>query len=181
MRKFKIGVSGSAFCNDPELNKLSFKVGAEIAKSGHIMLYGGGHGYPKQAAKGALSQGGSVISISPAFCLEEHKAFYKVEPEPDEVLVYTGFGFQGRDVIFIRSCDAVININGGEGSLLEYIVGYRNNKIMGLMEGSGGITDHLEQITSWFYKKEGVVPVIVKSKDPVELVKLIIDKLQSYA
>ena len=49
------------------------------------------------------------------------------------------------------------------------------------MEGSGGITDHLEQITSWFYKKEGVVPVIVKSKDPVELVKLIIDKLQSYA
>lgn len=46
----------------------AFDLGAEIAKSGHTLVYGGGaNGVMGSAAKGASSENGSIIGIAPSF------------------------------------------------------------------------------------------------------------------
>jgi hypothetical protein len=57
-------------------------------------------------------------------------------------------------------------------------VAYGNNKVIGILLGSGGIADQLEAITDAFYHKPGVNPVIVKSSDPYELVMLVASELK---
>ncbi|MBI3384901.1 LOG family protein [Candidatus Gottesmanbacteria bacterium] len=175
--KFKIGVSGSMLTDDQETLAKAKVIGEEIAKNNCILLYGAGLGFPKYSAKGALAKGGTVVGISPAQNINDHANSFNFVPLFGEVTIFTGLGLHARDVVFVRSSDAVIFIGGGEGSLLEFTVSYRLNKVIGLLLGSGGITDHLEEIKSWFYKKPGVNPVIVKSKDPKELVQKVLEKL----
>jgi uncharacterized protein (TIGR00725 family) len=141
-------------------------------------MYGACVGYPLEAVRGAISQKGSVVGISPALNREEHIHDFAYTPGDKEIIIYSGLGKHARDVVFIRSTDAVIFIGGAEGSLLEFCVAYGNNKVIGILLGSGGIADQLEAITDAFYHKPGVNPVIVKSSDPYELVMLVASELK---
>jgi len=150
MQKIKIGVMGSAGKDNSkvgeEAKKLAFEVGKAIAEKDCILLNGACPGLPEEAAKGAKSKNGFTVGISPGHNLKEHKELYKMPDEALDVIIFTGFGFKGRNVITIRASDAIITIGGGIGTLNEFTIAFDEGKVIGVLEGSGGISDELKDI-----------------------------------
>ena len=65
-------------------------------------------GLPLSAACGAKEEGGRVVGISPGLSLEEHVGKYGSPTEFHDVLIFTGSGLMGREVVNIRSSDIVV-------------------------------------------------------------------------
>jgi len=146
--KLKIGIIGSASgpqVEDPTAMEKARAMGKEIAKRGYILVNGACPGIPDEAAKGAKEAGGMVIGISPAFSEYEHVNEY-MSPHYHDILIYTGLGFMNRDIINIRSCDAVILISGGIGSLNEFTIAYDEGRPVGILTNSGGISNSIPHI-----------------------------------
>jgi len=61
----------------------------------------------------------------------------------------------GREVTNIRSSDIVIVVVGSSGTLGEFAIAYDKGKLIGVLEGSGGITDKLPQLVESFNKNTG--------------------------
>jgi len=116
--KYKICVSGAAvnICG-PKMEKLSLDIGREIARQGQVLINGATTGLPEIAAKGAKSVGGTCIGISPAMNLREHTGKYRLPTKDLDLIVYTGFGYAGRNLFLIRSSDAVVFVCGRIGTL----------------------------------------------------------------
>ncbi len=62
--------------------------------------------------RGAKQAGGTVIGISPGLSLEEHAFKYESPTIHHDVLIFTGSGLMGREVVNIRSSDIVVIISG---------------------------------------------------------------------
>ena len=70
--RMTVGVMGSAGGTIPsEVIERCYKLGQEIAKRGCIMVTGACPGLPHEAVRGAKSEGGTVIGISPGHNLRE--------------------------------------------------------------------------------------------------------------
>ncbi|HUV46716.1 MAG TPA: hypothetical protein VMW29_01145 [Candidatus Bathyarchaeia archaeon] len=180
--KLTIGVSGSAEGNiTNELNKKAFVIGQEIAKAGAILVTGATTGLSFEAAKGTSLKKGLVIGISPAENKKEHQKLYREAIKSGafsfkyfNLIIYTGFGRKGRNVVFIQSCDGVICIGGRIGTLNEFTIAYDENRPIGVLQ-PGGITEILPQIVK--IAQKGNTPVIY-NKDPKKLVKRLIEVLK---
>jgi len=178
MRKFTIGVMGSGG-NSSASEKaagLAFEIGQAIAENDCILVNGACPGLPGEAAKGAKSKGGFVVGVSPASNLKEHKEHYKLDDENLDVIVFTGFGFKGRNVVNIRASDAIITVCGSIGTLNEFTIAYDEGKIIGVLEGSGGISDMIQDIEKKCGKKTNATMVF--EKEPKKLVEKIIKILK---
>src|SRR5579871_2672907 len=109
----KIGVMGGAtgVIAQEYLDRAN-EIGRAIAKQGCILLTGGCPGLPLSAACGAKQEGGLVIGISPGLSIDEHVYKYHSPTEFHDVLIFTGSGLMGREVVNIRSSDIVVFIGG---------------------------------------------------------------------
>ena len=179
--KAKIGIMGSAIergtggkINKSAL-KLAYQLGQEIARHNCILINGACSGIPDEAAKGAIEHDGFVIGISPAKDFEEHSKRYKFPTKYYSTIIYTGFGFKGRNVVNVSNCDAVIIVSGRVGTLNEFTIAYDEGQIIGIMEGSGGVADHIKQIVKITNKKTG--SVIFYEKDPHTLIKRVLREI----
>jgi uncharacterized protein (TIGR00725 family) len=149
--KPKIGVMGSAR-DAPEqgekarLTSLAARLGTMIAERDCVLITGATTGLPEMVSRVVRRLGGLTIGISPAASASEHVEQYKLPLDAAEVIIYTGFGLKGRNVINIRASDIVIIFGGGMGALNEFTIAYDEGKIIGVMEGSGGIADHIKEI-----------------------------------
>src|SRR3954471_20369836 len=106
----KIGVSGAAdtgYCGLDAFEKAK-EIGREIARQGAIITTGATTGFPMYAAMGAKDECGFSIGFSPAATEREHVNDYKLPLDYMDVIVYTGFGYAGRDLLLVRSSDAMI-------------------------------------------------------------------------
>ena len=96
----KIGVMGSAATDHPaEHRQKSCQLGAAIAAQGCVTITGACPGLPLAAAQGATEAGGLVIGISPGLSLDEHVYKYRSPAEFHDVLIFTGSGLMGREVV----------------------------------------------------------------------------------
>ncbi|MFC1736149.1 hypothetical protein ACFL1X_08520 [Candidatus Hydrogenedentota bacterium] len=167
--KIKVGVMGSAsgeFMEDSR--KLVYEVGQEIARHGCALITGGCPGLPYDATKGAKAEGGMTIGISPGLDLDEHVNKYHSPTDDIDLLIFTGSGFMGREVTAVRSCDIVIVAGGRSGTLGEFAIAYDEGKVIGILEGTGGITSEIKDILRVIKKNTG--SEIVFSDNPKELV-----------
>ena len=108
--QIKICVSGAAetgHCGIDALEKAK-ELGKEIARQGAVLLTGATTGFPLWVAMGAKEAGGFSIGFSPAASEREHVEVYKLPLDYLDLIVYTGFGYPGRDLLLTRSSDAVI-------------------------------------------------------------------------
>ncbi len=122
-RKLKIGVMGSASGPLTRMHKkIAYALGSAIAESDCVMITGACPGLPLESAKGASAAGGLVVGISPALSEWEHIHKYQSPIEHHNVLIYTGSGLMGREVVNIRSSDIVIIIGGRSGTLGEFSI-----------------------------------------------------------
>src|SRR5271157_893190 len=171
--KLKIGVMGSAtgFLSKGQLS-LAYQLGQAIAESGCVTITGACPGLPLESARGASSAGGLVVGVSPALSEWEHVYKYDSPLECHDVLIYTGSGLMGREVVNIRSSDIVIIIGGRSGTLGEFSIAYDEGKLIGVLLGSGGITSEIKTIVRIIRKRTGAK--VIYGDDPRELVKRLI-------
>ena len=108
-KKF-IAVIGGSQCSSQEA-KLAEAVGRELAKQGAILVCGGLGGIMEAACKGASAEGGITIGILPG---DSHQA---ANPHV-QIPISTGMGY-ARNVIVVKSVQAVIAIGGSYGTLSE--------------------------------------------------------------
>jgi len=75
----------------------------------------------------------------------------------------------GREVVNIRSSDIVIIVGGRSGTLGEFSIAFDEGKLIGILEGTGGITSEIRDIVKIVKKRTGAR--IIYGKDPHELVR----------
>lgn len=176
--RLTIGVMGSAADDEPtEARKTAFDLGAAIASKGFVLITGACPGLPNEAARGAKHLGGHSVGISPALSLHEHLYRYHSPADAFDVLVYTGSGLMGREVTNIHSSDMVIILGGRSGTLGEFAIAYDEGKLIGVLQGTGGITDEIERIIDTFEKDTGAQ--LIYGRDPVELVTQLSDEYET--
>lgn len=175
----KISVIGSARENeiDTGVRKKAYEVGKIIAKNNCILLTGAGWGISEHAAMGAKDNKGLTIGISPANNLEDHKNVFKAPYSIFDVLLFTGFGYKGRNVVLIRSCDAVVVINGGIGTLNELTIALDEGKQIGILEETGGTSDSFLEYFQKIKESRNYAKQVVSSRDPKSLITKLINKM----
>ena len=166
--QYKICVSGAAETGHCGVNALekAKELGREIARQGAILVTGATTGFPLWAAMGAKEVGGISIGFSPAASEQEHVEVYKLPIDYLDLVIYTGFGYPGRDLLLTRSADAVICGCGRIGTIHEFTIAFEDGKPIGVLEGTGGTADELRDIVKRMHRGPGRV---VYSKDIKEL------------
>ncbi len=168
--RLKVGVMGGAGSDIPSahLEKASL-LGEAIADAGCIVITGACPGLPLAAARGAKRRGGTVIGISPALSLDEHAFKYESPTLAHDVLIFTGSGLMGREVVNIRSSDIVVIVGGSSGTLGELAIAYDEGKLIGVLTGTGGISDMVKDILAACKKETGAR--VIYHDEPRQLVE----------
>jgi len=109
-RKPHIGVIGARECSE-EIEKLAFDVGYGIAKRGAILICGGLTGVMEAACRGAKEANGTTVGILPGTDKNDSNPYV-------DIPIVTGMSV-ARNIILVRSSDAVIAIAGKFGTLSE--------------------------------------------------------------
>lgn len=136
MRKIQIGVIGSMGDTklSPSLIEIAEKLGKEIAKERASLSFcfeGDWESLPVIAAKSAEQLGGETV----AFVWEKHNQLIGLS----STVVNTGqLRGGGREFSFVLSCDAIISIAGGSGTLMEISMAYQAGIPVIVLENSGG-------------------------------------------
>ena len=166
----KVGVMGGAGRNisREHLDKAE-RLGWAIATQGCVLVTGGCPGLPLAAARGAKRQGGTVVGISPGLSLDEHVLKYESPSVHHDVLIFTGSGLMGREVVNIRSSDIVLIVGGSSGTLGELAIAYDEGKLIGVLTGTGGISDLVDDILAACNKQTGAR--VVYHAEPERLVE----------
>ena len=98
----------------PEESKLAEEVGRELAKNGVILICGGLGGVMEDACRGARAEGGLTIGAIPGDDRKSANPYVQIP-------IVTGIGY-ARNVIIVKSAQAIIAVGGGYGTLTE--IGY---------------------------------------------------------
>ena len=182
--RIKICVSGAAetgHCGIDALDKAK-ELGREIARHGAVLVTGATTGFPLWSAMGAKEEGGISIGISPAANEREHVEVYKLPIDYMDLIIYTGFGYPGRDILLTRTADAVICGCGRVGTIHEFTVAFEDGKPIGIYEGGWETDEELKEI---LLKGHRPNPKIISGEDPKKLIEDLIvlikkDKLAEY-
>jgi uncharacterized protein (TIGR00725 family) len=144
----KLCVSGAAetgHCGVDAYDR-GIELGREIARHGAILVTGATTGFPLWSAMGAKEVGGFTLGFSPASSEKEHVETYNLPLEYMDVIVYTGFGFPGRDLILTRSSDAVFFGCGRIGTIHEFTISFEDQKPIGILESDWQTDEVIKQI-----------------------------------
>ena len=182
--QIKICVSGAAetgHCGIDALDKAK-ELGREIARQGVVLITGATTGFPFWVAMGLKEIGGISIGISPAASEREHVEVFKLPLDYMDLIIYTGFGYSGRDILLTRCADAVVCGCGRIGTIHEFTIAFEDGKPVGIFEGPWETDTELEEIIEKGHRPNAK---IVKNSDPKKLLEDIItlvkkDKIAEY-
>lgn len=172
--KIKIGVMGSAgdTLPDGEVAALQLKakaLGQAIAAHDVVLLTGATTGLPYLVGLAAREGGAMHVGISPAASEREHINTYHYPTDACDLIIYTGFGLKGRNVVLVRSCDIVLFIRGSMGTLNEFTIAHDEGRIIGCLTGTGGVADEAERLLQVFSKQSGAC--VLHGDDPARLLE----------
>ena len=147
-KKF-IAVIGSGDCS-PQEARLAEEVGKELARHGAILVCGGLGGVMAAACRGATLAGGLTIGILPGDSRRSANPYVQIP-------IVTNLG-EARNVIVVKTAQAVIAIGGGYGTLSEIGHALKNNiPVVGL--------------NTWQLFRDGIPEAaIITAKDPSDAV-----------
>ncbi|HVQ44514.1 MAG TPA: hypothetical protein VMT30_06115 [Candidatus Saccharimonadia bacterium] len=180
--RYQICVSGAARGDSVELAKgLVAEVAREIVRRGHLVLTGATRGLPYYAAKAAKIEGGTDISsigFSPASSRLAHVKKYQLPLDAFDTVLFTGFEYTGRNLLLVRSADAVVMVGGRIGTLNELTIAIEERKPIGVLLGSGGMTEEVEHVLKAAKRAR---TGIIFDRDPVALVDQLIALIETKA
>jgi hypothetical protein len=132
-RKPLIAVVGHGMHAKEIHSKTAEELGREIAKKDWIVICGGRkEGIMEAVAKGVKKEGGISIGILPMADNSDTSEYINIP-------ILTGMGF-ARNQIIAFSCDAMIIVGGGVGTLTEMAYAYRYSKPIVVITGLGGLS-----------------------------------------
>lgn len=143
MKKLQIGIMGSAadLKYSDEALEFAKDLGKLIAKSGNTLVYGAEKEYTSlstEAAKVATKNGGITIGVAGG---KNKKVFGKFRPT---VLINSGLELGGgREFTLVLSCDVIIAISGGSGTLTEMAIAYQAGIPIIVVDKFGGWAEKL--------------------------------------
>jgi hypothetical protein len=171
--QYKIAVAGAAeteiCCSN--IKELCKEVGREIVRQGCTLITGATTGAPYYTSMGAHDEKGVSIGLSPAATEIAHVRTYRLPVDTFDVVIYTGFGYAGRNLLMTRSADGVIVICGRMGTLNEFTIAFEDEKPIGILVGSGGTADKIKDLVRGPYRGK---KKIVYESDPKKLVSELI-------
>lgn len=175
--KYKICVSGAAVTDvcPPDACEKAVEIGREIVRQNGIIVTGATTGIPYEAAKGAKSEGGMSIGLSPASSEREHIKKYHLPIDCFDLIIYTGFEYAGRNLLLTKSADAVIIACGRIGTINEFTIAFEEKKPIGILENSGGTVDEIKDLLK---KAKRGQRKIVFSDNPKELVSKVVEMIK---
>lgn len=144
--KFRIGVIGRDGKIPKKIEKISERVGEEIAKNNAILICGGHGGVMEASCRGAKKFNGLTIGILPS--LEKNSANKYVD-----VAITTSLGY-GRNLLVVTASDAIIAIDGSVGTLSEIALALNYKKPVILVEETGGAVKAIKEKISELKKFE---------------------------
>ena len=168
MPRIVIGVIAGAGDYSAKAAEAARQLGREIAGRGAVVLTGACPGLPQEAVQGAKEAGGQTLGISPAPGLVDHRARYQFPTEGLDVIIYTGLGLSGRGILNVHSSDAVVVVGGRLGTLEEFTIAYACGKLIGVLEGTGGVADSARALAR--ISPPNPSAKIIYEKDPAVLV-----------
>jgi uncharacterized protein (TIGR00725 family) len=176
--KIKIGISGAAETGHCGLHALDMAkaLGREVAEHGCVTVTGATTGFPLWAAMGAKEANGISIGLSPAQSERDHVETWRLPIDYMDLIIYTGFGFPGRDLLFTRSCDAVLIGCGRIGTIHEFTIAFEDGKPIGILQGPWAMADELKDIIE---KGNRPADKVIFDTDPKRLVERIIDMVEA--
>jgi len=147
-KKF-IAVIGASQCS-PREAKLAEEVGRELAKQGAAVICGGLGGVMEAVCKGASLEGGVTIGILPGGSRHAANPYVQIP-------IVTNMG-EARNVVIVKSAEAVIAIGGSYGTLSEIGHALRNGvPVVGL--------------NTWSLSRKGETDdSIIPAQNPIEAV-----------
>jgi uncharacterized protein (TIGR00725 family) len=175
--RYKICVSGAAetgHCGLDAFDKAK-ELGREIIRQGAIIVTGATTGFPTWSAMGSKEENGISIGFSPASTELEHVQTYQLPLDYMDLVVYTGFGYSGRNLILTRSSDAVIIGCGRIGTINEFTIVYEDQKPIGVLRGSWETDKVIEDMMAKSHRQNDKV---VFDDDPKRLVSKVIELIK---
>ncbi|HKB68763.1 MAG TPA: hypothetical protein VKC61_23170 [Pyrinomonadaceae bacterium] len=178
----KVGVMGSAGdtpgVSDKEaLAEKANALALALAERPMLLLTGATTGIVYVVGKAAHEAGILHVGISPANDSAEHVDRYKLPIDACNLIVYTGFGLKGRNVILVRSCDIVLFIAGAMGSLNEFTIAHDEGKVIGCLTGTGGVADEVDYLLKKFSKATNAR--VFQDEDPGRLLDTCLRELRN--
>jgi uncharacterized protein (TIGR00725 family) len=111
-----VGVAGASRPERPLLDQAEV-LGRRLAEAGAIVLCGGGPGAMEAVCRGARAAGGTTVGLLPGLDRAEGNPHLTIS-------IPTGLG-QGRNLLLVRSSDALVAVGGGFGTLSEIALALR--------------------------------------------------------
>jgi len=173
-RKVQIGVMGSAadLGYGKETEKIAENIGYLVAKNGAALVFGAEKDYDSlstAACRGAKKAGGMTIGVTYG---KSKKVF---ESKNADIIIASGLERGGgRELVLVLSCDAIITVGGGSGTLTEIAIAYQANIPIVVLDGTGGWSEELSGRFLDDRKRVKAVP----AKDYKEAVKLAFDLIK---
>jgi uncharacterized protein (TIGR00725 family) len=147
-----IGVVGASTA-EPDLDSLAYEVGRLLAEAGCAIVCGGLGGVMAAACRGAKSASGLTIGILPGPLRSDANPFV-------DVAIATGMG-EARNVVIVRTADALVAVGGGFGTLSEIGHALRLGK-------------RVVALDSWEVSRAGRDAGILRASDPAQAVRMLL-------
>jgi uncharacterized protein (TIGR00725 family) len=129
-----IGVAGASQPG-PGLLEQAETLGRRLAEGGAVVVCGGGGGVMEAVCRGARAAGGTTVGLLPGLDRDEGNPHLSVS-------LPTGLG-QGRNLLLVRSSDALVAVGGGFGTLSELALALRTGTpVVGLATWSLALHGH---------------------------------------
>jgi len=175
--KLTIGVMGASAVATAEIERLAFESGKWIAKTGAVLITGATTGLPFAAARGAKSVGGEVIGFSPAANWPQHQQMgYPIDFH--DLIICTGLSSPGRNLLNVRASHGLLFIGGSMGALNEFTIAYEENKVIGILKGTGGFCNYLQDWMLHLAKPLNHA-ILIHHEDPKTLVEKVLEAVRT--
>jgi len=174
-RKIQIGVMGSAsdLKYSKDLEKIAEEIGYWIAKNKATLMFGAEKDYDSlstAACRGAKKAGGTTVGITYG------KGLDIFEKGHADIVIASGLERGGgRETALVLSCDAIIVVNGGSGTLTEMVIAYQANIPIVAIRNTGGWSEKMAD--QFFDARERVKVKCVDNAE--EAVKLALEAIKS--
>ncbi|HSW97927.1 MAG TPA: hypothetical protein VLF89_08935 [Candidatus Saccharimonadales bacterium] len=186
--QYKIGIFGSAVINNEDLLSKAHELGKALSKYDLMLITGAGKGIPYQVVSEAKKRNEKIKIWGFPPVLDKQAL---QEYTSDDIGIYDKITYIPQDYAFANSihacrlyrnaastshCDAGIIISGRFGTLNEFTNMQEEKKVIGVLIGTGGIADELQQIVSKVTKEDSAQ--VIFNNDPKELVKEVLEALE---
>ena len=177
-RRYQIGVMGSAADTkySKKTEQMAEEIGRLIAKSGNTTVYGAEKDYNSlstAAARGAKSAGGLTVGVT----YGKGKDIWDKEGNTDVIICSGLERGGGREFVLVNSCDGLVAVSGGSGTMNEMLVAYQLNIPIVVLEGTGGWSDKMAN--QYFDSRKRMKAIA--AKNPTEAVKKILNLVKKYS